>query len=210
MVYVACDVCVCQGVVVRNFKSIGELELELRPGVNLLVGPNGAGKSNVLEAVRFARRALVEAASPYLPHAPDYLSPLDVIYGRDPRREMVLGLGKRGIRLVSIEEIAEPLSVLLVNLLANRRGDMLIRLFDQLIPSFMTRTYYYYEYMDYNRGDVYATSFKATVKVHERFYSEVFGDLVELLSELSMRMGKTGECKWSLPQGERRIATWFL
>ncbi|ABL89099.1 conserved hypothetical protein [Pyrobaculum islandicum DSM 4184] len=105
--------------------------------------------------------------------------------------EAVEEAGKRGIRLVSIEEIAEPLSVLLVNLLANRRGDMLIRLFDQLIPSFMTRTYYYYEYMDYNRGDVYATSFKATVKVHERFYSEVFGDLVELLSELSMRMGKT-------------------
>ncbi|WP_053240510.1 AAA family ATPase [Pyrobaculum islandicum] len=80
-------------VVVRNFKSIGELELELRPGVNLLVGPNGAGKSNVLEAIRFARRALVEATSPYLPHVPDYLSPLDVIYGRDPRREVALGLG---------------------------------------------------------------------------------------------------------------------
>ncbi|CCC81047.1 AAA family ATPase [Thermoproteus tenax] len=80
-------------VIIRNFKSIGELELELRPGVNLLVGPNGAGKSNVLEAIRFARRALVEAASPYLPYAPDYLSPLDVIYGRDPRREVALGFG---------------------------------------------------------------------------------------------------------------------
>lgn len=35
----------------RNFRRFEELDLELEPGLNLIVGPNEAGKSTVLEAV---------------------------------------------------------------------------------------------------------------------------------------------------------------
>lgn len=48
----------------RNFKSIGECQVELRP-LTLLVGRNGAGKSNFLDALRF----VVDALRTSLDHA---------------------------------------------------------------------------------------------------------------------------------------------
>ena len=73
-------------ITVENFKSIRRLDLDLRPGINLLVGPNASGKTNILEAIYFLYRALAEGPSrlPYMPHAPDYWSPLDLVYNRDP------------------------------------------------------------------------------------------------------------------------------
>ncbi len=49
-------------VVIDNFKSIKHLELELNPGLNVLVGPNAGGKTNILEAIHFLYKALVEEA----------------------------------------------------------------------------------------------------------------------------------------------------
>ena len=40
-----------ESVSVRDFRNLGEAEVALGPGVNLVWGPNGAGKTNVLEAV---------------------------------------------------------------------------------------------------------------------------------------------------------------
>lgn len=44
-------------VVLRNFKSIGQCDVRLRP-LTYLVGQNGAGKSNFLDALHFVRDAL--------------------------------------------------------------------------------------------------------------------------------------------------------
>lgn len=44
-------------VVLRNYKSIGQCDVRLRP-VTYLVGANGAGKSNFLDALHFVRDAL--------------------------------------------------------------------------------------------------------------------------------------------------------
>ncbi len=41
----------------KNYKSIAECEVSLRP-LSFLVGPNGAGKSNFLDAIRFVTDAL--------------------------------------------------------------------------------------------------------------------------------------------------------
>jgi len=57
---------------IENFKSIEKLELELKPGVNLLVGPNASGKTNILEAISFSLQSInrgcgentIHAASP--------------------------------------------------------------------------------------------------------------------------------------------------
>jgi len=80
-------------VYIENFKSVKRLELELSPGINVLVGPNASGKSNILEALDFLRRALIDFAGrmPYTPHIPKYWSGRDLIYGRDPGRTVTLG-----------------------------------------------------------------------------------------------------------------------
>lgn len=39
---------------IKNYKAIEEIELKLKPGVNLLIGDNGAGKTSVLEGIAVA------------------------------------------------------------------------------------------------------------------------------------------------------------
>jgi len=75
-------------VVIENFKSLEHVELDLRPGINLLVGPNAGGKSNLLEALYFLRLALVDGlrSVPYMPYVPHYWDPLDVVFMRDLSR----------------------------------------------------------------------------------------------------------------------------
>jgi len=38
-------------IVLRNFRSHNELELDFSPNVNVIIGPNGSGKTNILEAI---------------------------------------------------------------------------------------------------------------------------------------------------------------
>ena len=42
---------IVQTVALRNIRSYAKLELELQPGLVLVVGPNGAGKTNLLESL---------------------------------------------------------------------------------------------------------------------------------------------------------------
>ena len=39
---------------IQNYKAIEELDIELKPGINLLIGDNGAGKTSVLEGIAVA------------------------------------------------------------------------------------------------------------------------------------------------------------
>lgn len=39
---------------IKNYKAIKKLDIELKPGVNLLIGDNGAGKTSVLEGIAVA------------------------------------------------------------------------------------------------------------------------------------------------------------
>lgn len=112
--------------IIRNFKSIRELELGLSTGLNVLVGANAAGKTNVLEAVAFMRRALVDAAEkvPYRPHVPGYWSGLDVVYGRDSSSIVELGIGLSYYWL-SGEEWMETGVILVAGLAYNAGSDTL-------------------------------------------------------------------------------------
>jgi len=93
-------------VYIENFKSVKRLELELSPGINVLVGPNASGKTNILEALDFLRRALIDYAGriPYTPHIPKYWSGRDLIYGRDPGRTVVLGFTLEHYHIAGEEE----------------------------------------------------------------------------------------------------------
>ncbi|WP_054853845.1 AAA family ATPase [Vulcanisaeta distributa] len=73
-------------ITIENFKSIKNLTLKLRPGINLLVGPNGSGKTNILEAIHFFMRALSRdelIKIPYAPYIPYYWDPQDLFYAKD-------------------------------------------------------------------------------------------------------------------------------
>ena len=39
---------------IENYKAIGKLDIDLKPGVNLIIGDNGAGKTSVLEGIAVA------------------------------------------------------------------------------------------------------------------------------------------------------------
>jgi len=81
-------------ITIENFKSIKHLELPLKPGINLLVGSNASGKTNILEALSFLRKALIEDKyrAPYMPHVPKYWSGKDLVYLKDPSRTVRIGL----------------------------------------------------------------------------------------------------------------------
>lgn len=56
----------------HGFKSLRDVRLELKPGVNVVVGPNASGKSNIVDLFLFLRRALFDelGRTPYAPHLP--------------------------------------------------------------------------------------------------------------------------------------------
>ena len=56
-----------ESVKIQNFRGIKELELDLKPGINILIGDNGMGKTTALEA-------MVVALGSYLLGVPKILS----------------------------------------------------------------------------------------------------------------------------------------
>jgi len=74
---------------VENFKSIREARLRLG-AVTCLIGHNGTGKSNLFDAIGFlsslADRSLCEAAGQVRRAGDRSLSPLDLVFQRDPQR----------------------------------------------------------------------------------------------------------------------------
>jgi len=75
-------------IIIKNFKSIHNIHLRLKKGVNVLIGANGSGKTNILEALYFLRKALVDEydREPYLPHL-EWWDPLNLL---PERKENIL------------------------------------------------------------------------------------------------------------------------
>ncbi len=67
-------------IIIKNFKSIREVRICLQRGVNVLIGSNGSGKTNILEAIYFLRKALIDeyGKEPYLPHL-EWWDPLNLL-----------------------------------------------------------------------------------------------------------------------------------
>ena len=47
-----------ENVNIKNYKAIEEIDIDLKPGINLLIGDNGAGKTSVLEGIAVALSGL--------------------------------------------------------------------------------------------------------------------------------------------------------
>lgn len=84
------------GLSVRDFRSYDAYDLELAPGVTVLVGPNAAGKTNLVEALQ-----LLTAGQSFR-----HPSPIDLVRGGAARAELSLKLEGDG-RMVDLGLIAE-------------------------------------------------------------------------------------------------------
>ncbi|ABW02011.1 hypothetical protein [Caldivirga maquilingensis] len=97
---------------------------------------------------------------------------------------------KRNVRLISIEDITEPLAVLMISMLSHRRADLLIRIFNAILPPQVARHYYYSEYKDILTGKVSKASFTMSIEIPSKIAPLLFEDLNELLAELSAKMSR--------------------
>ena len=53
-----------QKVAIRNYKLLREFDLEVSPGVNIIVGNNDTGKSTLIEAINLALTGKVNWPAP--------------------------------------------------------------------------------------------------------------------------------------------------
>ena len=78
---------------VKNFKSIREAHVRFGP-FTCFIGHNGVGKSNLFDAIHFLRalaeRDIADAANEVRRTSDGGSSPLDLVFGRDPERRIVL------------------------------------------------------------------------------------------------------------------------
>ena len=78
---------------VKNFKSIREAHVRFGP-FTCFIGHNGVGKSNLFDAIHFLSaltyRDISEAATEVRRTSDGGYSPLDLVFGRDPRRKIEL------------------------------------------------------------------------------------------------------------------------
>lgn len=78
---------------IRNFKSIADAEVRFGP-TTCFIGANGVGKSNLFDSISFlgllASHDVQSAAAEVRRSAAGMLSPLDLVYERDPQREITI------------------------------------------------------------------------------------------------------------------------
>ena len=74
-----------QRVIIKGFKSIKTMDIELRP-LNILIGANGAGKSNLISFFKMLNEMMAGRLQQYIPHS----APQNVTegnYGDENQRE---------------------------------------------------------------------------------------------------------------------------
>src|SRR5579864_9228581 len=73
---------------IKNFKSIRQANVRFG-GLTCFIGHNGVGKSNLFDAIHFlsllAERDIFQATVEVRRTADGSYSPLDLVFGRDPR-----------------------------------------------------------------------------------------------------------------------------
>lgn len=81
------------GLRIKNFKSIRDAHIRFGP-FTCLIGHNGVGKSNLFDAIHFlsalAEHEISDAATEVRSASDGSYSPLDLVFGRDPERKILL------------------------------------------------------------------------------------------------------------------------
>jgi len=106
--------------------------------------------------------------------------------------EAVEAAAKEGIELVNIQDIADPLALVIRELLKGRRPDLLTRLFQELLPDAAVRSYSYMEYAGvFDKGVPSSASFSVEV-VFTGDAAKYFEDVLELFSAIASKTSDLG------------------
>jgi DNA replication and repair protein RecF len=102
---------------VTDFRSLESAELDLRPGVTVLVGPNGAGKTNLVEAAGYlatlgSHRVATDAPLVRRGAARAVVRGLVVHHGRELAVELEIAPGRANRARVNRAPVAKPRDVL--------------------------------------------------------------------------------------------------
>jgi len=99
---------------------------------------------------------------------------------------------KEGVKLINIQDIADPLALVIKELLRARRPELLTRLFQELLPDAAVRSYSYTEYAGvFDRGIPSSVSFSVET-VFTGDAAKYFEDVLELLSAIASKTSDLG------------------
>jgi hypothetical protein len=99
---------------------------------------------------------------------------------------------KEGIKLVDIQDIADPLALVVKELLRARRPELLARLFQELLPDAAVRSYSYAEYAGvFDKGIPSSASFSVEA-VFAGDAAKHFEDVLELFSAIATKTSDLG------------------
>jgi len=99
---------------------------------------------------------------------------------------------KEGVKLINIQDIADPLALVIKELLRARRPELLTRLFQVLLPDAAVRSYSYTEYAGvFDRGIPSSVSFIVKA-VFAGDAAKYFEDVLELFSAIATKTSDLG------------------
>jgi hypothetical protein len=99
---------------------------------------------------------------------------------------------KVGVKLINIQDIADPLALVIKELLKARRPELLTRLFQVLLPDAAVRSYSYEEYAGiYDEGIPSTASFSVKA-VFAGDAAKYFEDVLELFSAIASKTSDLG------------------
>jgi len=100
---------------------------------------------------------------------------------------------KEGIKLVDIQDIADPLALVVKELLRARRPELLARPFQELLPDAAVRNYSYTEYAGvFDKGIPSSASFSVEA-VFTGDAAKYFEDVLELSSAIASKTSDLGD-----------------
>jgi hypothetical protein len=99
---------------------------------------------------------------------------------------------KVGVKLINIQDIADPLALVIKELLKARRPELLTRLFQELLPDAAVRSYSYEEYAGIFDEGIPSTASFSVKAVFAGDAAKYFEDVLELFSAIASKTSDLG------------------
>ena len=80
----------------KGYKSIRDMEIDLLPGLNIIIGPNGSGKTNFLEFLEIVSESNLEiddvslySEIDFSLNSSNYVNKIESSYSKDPNLKLI-------------------------------------------------------------------------------------------------------------------------